>query len=93
MLLYGYGSSLQSWDGPEQQAVGLVKSYLTENQKVDLIDSIKCERVYATDFEVMQGIAFFVNCSVGKTSSGENRMLSVAFGSRDQIEFWDLNGG
>ena len=92
-LLYGYGFSLQSWDRPEQQAVELTKSYLRENHRLNLIDSIKCERVYATFLEEMQGIYFFVNCSVGEANSGETRMLSVAFGSRNQIEFWDLNGG
>lgn len=93
VLLYAIGNQYQDKRSPEQQARELLERHLFDAKELGRIEAARCERVSATRMEREEGIEYFVNCTVPRAAHGTFVFLSVAFGGRDQVEFWDVFEG
>ncbi|PDS96185.1 hypothetical protein CO659_19850 [Rhizobium sp. S9] len=93
LLIYIYGETLQSHKSPEEQAMDILKKYLTESGEVDRLRFATCFRIEESEIDPIPNVSFFIGCEIKKPLSAEPIALSVAFGVRGQVEFMDMARG
>ena len=91
LAIYIYGETLQSHKTPEEQTMDILKKYLAENGEVDRMRFANCFRSEKAETDRIPNVSFFIGCEVKQPPSAEPIALSVAFGIRGQVEFWDVS--
>ncbi|MBB4193855.1 hypothetical protein GGD53_004027 [Rhizobium aethiopicum] len=92
-VIYIYGETLQSHKSPEEQAMDILRKYLTESGEIDRLRFATCFRIEESEIDPNSNVSFFIGCEIKKPLSAEPIALSVAFGVRGQVEYWDISRG
>lgn len=91
--MYIHGETLQSHESPEDQAKAVLGEHLAVHGETDRMRYAKCSRYDEPEHNPLPNVTFYVLCVVKEPASAEVVALYMAFGQRDQIEFWDLSRG
>lgn len=92
-VIYIYGETLQSHKSPEEQAMDILRKYLTESGEVDRMRFANCFRIEESEIDPISDVSFYIGCEVKEPLSAAPIALSVAFGVRGQVEFTDISSG
>ncbi|MBD9556593.1 MULTISPECIES: hypothetical protein [unclassified Ensifer] len=89
--VYIYGETLQSHESPEDQAKARLRKHLAERGEVDRMRYVTCSRHDEPEHNPLPNVSYYVLCVIEQPKSAGAVAIEVAFGQRDQVEFWDLS--
>ncbi|WP_126912027.1 hypothetical protein [Rhizobium chutanense] len=93
LAIYIYGETLQSHKSPEEHTMDILKKYLTESGEFDRMRFANCSRIEESEIDPLSNVSFFIGCEIKQPLSTDPIALSVAFGVRGQVEYWDISRG
>lgn len=92
LLSFIYGLTLQDNRTPEAQAKDVFIAHLVENSNEKLIRKIVCKRIDPTNNDLSIGVKYHIACQAISLENNWTIYLDVAFGARDQIEHYNIDG-